>query len=516
MKTISKVGLLLVLSAMGLTACGGGGGGGGGSGDDKIIYVDGGGDISNFNTTASMTKSAANPYPYNTLETLLKEWSAAHPGYTAKLNKTSSCGDRSVMLPQLQTHTAPHIAYQNATVISTDLGQDYYVPLSKYFDSPNPYLDGNAKWRTIYDESELMTTMAPDGEYYYVNMEKIPVAFVYNKTLLDAAGVTNAANIKTFAELINALKALETLKSNPNYSDIGKYATEYTWYQIAIESGLFSDLVPEGDKLRKNGAIDTEELCRLFEKGYYDPLNGITSKTDPTLNDYSNNRLYDYIRVISELDKYKENASFAARQRWMAGQLGFMEVTGNLLRTLSALDVKFEWGTIPFPDVTTETSQYAGYGSVRGTAGLATSYWITNRALDDGTADMCADLLMFLTAPTQNNRMIGDLKGGIPLNPTADFQFEEYLKPLITIYEADRKELAQGKRVNWSAFNSWNALGLSYQTTFITTMQKVDSYILGGTGITLGEATTSLAYSIKNTVKAYEIEYEYDMESWPD
>jgi len=513
MNKLSKVGLLVVLATLGLTACGGGGGGG--SGDTKIIYVDGGGDISNFNSTPSMTKSAANPYPYNTLEKLLEEWSNAHPGYKAKLNKTSSGGDRSVLLPQLQTHTAPHIAYQNATVISTDLGQDYYVPLQKYLDSPDPYLEGNKAWKTVYDESELLTTVAPDGEHYFVNLEKIPVAFVYNKTLLDAAGVTDAGNIKTFAQLISALQALDTLKGKAGYSDIGKYATEYTWYQIAIESNLFSDLVAPGDVLRKNGAIDTEELCRLFERGKYNPLEGIISKTDPTQNDYSNNRLYDYIRVISELDRYKENASFAARQRWMAGQLGFMEVTGNLLRTLSALDVSFEWGTIPFPDVTTETSQYAGVGSVRGTAGLATSYWITNRALDDGTADMCADLLMFLTAPTQNNRMIGDLKGGIPLNPTADFQFEDYLKPLINIYNEDMKDLALGKRVNWSAFNSWNALGLSYQTTFITTMQKVDSYILGGTGVTLGEATTSLAYSIKNTVKAYEIEYEYDMENWP-
>ena len=38
---------------------------------------------------------------------------------------------------------------------------------------------------------------------------------------------------------------------------------------------------------------------------------------------------------------------------------------------------------------------------------------ISNRAVDEGTVDACADLLMFLTAPKQNNRLIGDLKGGI-------------------------------------------------------------------------------------------------------
>lgn len=482
-------------------------------GDIKTIVVDGGGDISNFNSTASMKESSANPYPYNTLEILCKEWSDAHPGYTVKVNKTSSGGDRSVLIPQLQTHTAPHIIYQNGTVLSSDLGQDYYVNLTPYMESPSPYLEGNAAWKTVYNQKELATTQASDGNYYYANLEKIPVAFVYNKTLLNAAGVEHPENITTFSQFIDALSKLETLiKNNGNYKDCGKYATEYTWYQIAMECNLFPDMVTAGDVLRVNGVVDTEEICRLYTKGIYNPLDGITSKTDISQNNYTNNRLYEYISQIARLDRYKESATFAARQNWIAGKLGFMEVTGSLLRTLNAIEVPYEWGTICFPDLTTDDSVHATTSVVRGTAGLASSWWISNRALDDGTADMCADLLMFLTAPKQNNRLIGDLKGGIPLNPDSSVKLASYLQPLVEKYNSD---IASGERVSWASFNTWGNLGTSFSTTFIRNIQEVDAHLIdANTGMSVEEATAVLAYSIKNTVSAYTIEYDYDTSNW--
>ena len=105
------------------------------TGPVKTITIDGGGDIANFNSTPSMEQSESNPYPYNTLETLCKEWETTHPGYQVKINKTSSAGDRNVLLPQLKSRTAPSIIYQNGTVVNTDLGQDYYVDLTDYLNS---------------------------------------------------------------------------------------------------------------------------------------------------------------------------------------------------------------------------------------------------------------------------------------------------------------------------------------------------------------------------------------------
>lgn len=498
--------ILLLASLLGVAVLTGCDGNNPGGGPTKEIVLDGGGDIGNYNTTASMTESAANQYPYNTLEKLCKEWEKTHPGFKVKINRTSSGGNREVLLPQLKQGTAPHIIYQNGMVVNTDLGQDYYVDLTEYLDKPSPYLN-NAKWSTVYNADELSTTQAADGHYYYVNMEKVPVCFMYNKTLLAKAGIENPQNIKTYGQLIDAMGKVKDYAVAQNKTGvIEPYSTTYTWYQIAMESNMFSDLLKDGDVLRHNGIIDTEELCRLFKKGLYNPTLNASSESDS----FAENKFYEYIRLIEKLDYFKATASYDCDSNWVSGNLGFMEATGLQLRKFNKnSNIKFEWGTIPFPDITKEDSKYAASPAVRGTAGLATSWWVTKRAKNDGTVDACIDLLQYLTAPKQNNRMVGDLKGGIPLNPDDSIEIQDYLKPLLAQYNEDMKEIASGKRVNFQAFNSWGVMGTEYSNLFIRTMQDLDA------GITnVKKATSLLAKSFRNTVAAYCVEYEYDETKW--
>lgn len=473
----------------------------------KTITIDGGGDIADFTSTPSMTKSETNPYPYNTLETLCREWEELNPGYKVKINKTSSKGDRSILVPQLKSKTACNIIYQNGSVKNTDLGQDYYVDLTPYLDGQNKYLGGNAKWSSVYNQGELATTQASDGKYYYVNLEKIPVCFMYNKTLLSEAGVTNPESILTFKQLLQAMDQVETYLNTKDDS-YATYSTTYTWYQIAMESNMFSHLIEPGDVLRKNNMIDTEEMCRLYTKELFKPQAGISSDYNADTSTFENNIYYEYIKLINQLDQYKAPATYAAQQGWLSGRLAFLEATGAQLRTNYA-QTTFDWGTISYPDITVDSSSYAGKGVVRGSAGLATSWWISNSAVKDDVVEGCVDLLKFLTAPKQNNRLIGDLKGGIPLNPTADYELAPYLNPLVDQYNKDILDANQGKRVYWGSFNSWDVLGISYSNQFIRTMQEMDA------GTTTPEkATALLAKSIKNTVTSYMVEYEYNTDLW--
>ncbi|MDD2575761.1 MAG: ABC transporter substrate-binding protein, partial [Acholeplasmataceae bacterium] len=177
-------------------------------GEIKTIVVDAGGDIGNFNTTPIMTPSEANPFPYNTLETLAREWEALNPGYKIEINKTSSNGDRAILVPQLNNKTAPDITYQNGTVVNMDLGKDYYVALNDYLDKPNKYVEGNVAWKDLYIPEELAQNMASDGKYYTITLEKIPVGIMYNKEILAAAGVEEIP--KTYAEFLQALSDIKT------------------------------------------------------------------------------------------------------------------------------------------------------------------------------------------------------------------------------------------------------------------------------------------------------------------
>lgn len=497
-----------------VSACRGGGGGGGTT--TMTITIDGGGDISPFNTTSSMEKSETNPFPYNTLEVLCGEWTKSHPNVTVKINKTSSGGDRATLLPQLQTKTAPDIIYQNGTVVNTDLGKDFYLDLTSYLDKANPY-NNNKPWKQVYNEGELATTQAADGHIYYINLEKNPVCLIYNKDLLKEAGISHPEQIATYRDFIKTLQQLDEYYSMQGMtSSYGTYAGEYTWYQIAMESNLFSDLVPQGDVLRVNKMVDQEEMCRLHHKKIFDPAQGMVD-FDPTKSDLSNNRYYQYIKLIADLDVYKEPPSFAARQGFISGNLGFIEATGQLLRTFDGMNLDFDWGTIPFPDITKETAGRDLKGVIRGTAGLATSWWVSNHATSAGQEkiDACVDLLMFLTSPANNNRLIGDLKGGIPLNPTSDYQLSDYLKPLVEVYNSDIKEANEGKRVYWGSFNTWSVLGLNFSNAFIRMMQDVDNHGWDpSTGTTPEAAACSLAKTMKNSVTSLMLEYDYDSSKW--
>ncbi len=496
-----KSSLLVCLAAMALSACSGGGNNGGATGgttgETKIIYVDGGGDIGDYNTTASMTKSESNPFPYNTLETLCKEWEASHPGYQVKINKTSAHGDRSILQGQLKQHNACHIIYQNGNVINTDLGTDYYVDLTNYLNSPSPYLENNALWKTVYNESELASTQASDGSYYYVNLEKIPVCFMYNKTLLKKAGINvDTMKVDTLDELCSVMSQFkEWQNKQPATEGYGTYSTLYTWCQLALETNMFSDLVESCDVIRKNGMVDTEELCRAYTKGIFSP------------EAKEGNRYYELLRLIQKLDNNKENAAYACAQSWSAGKLAFMEATGSHLRTYSAADLDFEWGTFCFPDISlADYSEKSLKGVVRGIATLATSWWVTNTAVDDGTVEQCVDLLQFLTAPAQNNRLVGDLGGGIPLNPDNSTKMADYLKPLVNQYNDD---IAEGGRQIWSAFSPSAVLNINFQNSFIRTMQEMDA----GTK-TLDEAASTLVRQMKAMIQTTIIENGYDTSTW--
>lgn len=505
-KSLTSI-LLVGASVLLLASCTGGPSGP--TGPKNTITIDGGGDISNFQSTPSMVQSEANPYPYNTLETLCDEWEKLNPGYEVKINKTSAGGDRSVLTSQLQTKTAADIIYQNGGVINSDLGKGWYLDLTPYLEAPSKYLNGKA-WKTVYDQGELATTQAADGKYYYATLEKIPVAFMYNKTILSDAGVKDAANIQTFGQLLNAMEQVTNYYKNSGKNDgsWATYTTTYTWYQIAMEANMFADLVDTGDVLRQNGLVDTEELCRLYTKKLYNPSAGIDS-ANPNASTFEGNRFYDYLTLIDRLDQYKAPATYAANQGWILGKVAFLEATGAQLRQFSSTETDFEWGTICFPDITTEDHPTAQRGVVRGSAGLATAWWVSNAAIENGTAEACVDLLQFLTAPAQNNRLIGDLKGGLPLNPDSSYKLEGYLEPLLEQYNADLKEAQNGQRVRWGSFNSWAVLGNNYSNSFIRTMQEVDA----GT-TTVEQATITLAKLIKSTVQSYMIEYEYDTSTW--
>lgn len=458
------------------------------TGKEKVITIDGGGDIGNFNTTALMTPSEANPFPYNTLETLCKEWEKTHKGYRVQIQPTSAAGDRGVVVPQLNQKMAAQILYQSGTVINTDLNKGYYADLTDALKGKNKYAPEFDSWLDVYG-GELLA--ASDGKYYCVQLERIPVGIMYNKDIFNKLGLEIPTTYAEFLDTCEKIKA----------GGYDAYHTTYTWYDIVLESNIFSSIMDEADVLRQDGKIDTEEMCRAYDKGIWNP---------------EGEAYADYIKLCKDKTKYypgyEDNSwqSYDAIASFATGKLAMIEATGREMRKLSVNKaINFDWSVMTYPDLTTSSSQYASKPVVRGSAGLATSWFVTNSAEEAGTVDACIDLLKFLTAPEQNNRLIGDLKGGIPLNPNPEYKLADYIEPLIEIYNSDMVSYKNGERVIWGAFCSWEVLGYDFNTFFIRTLQDVDNKVK-----TVEQATSSLASQIKRVVAAQKVLLDFDISAW--
>lgn len=455
------------------------------------IEIDGGGDTGNFNT------SKAAPFAYNELEVLLGEWQAKNPQYKVKLRKTSYGSDQASLIPLLKAKKAPDIIYQNGSVKESHIGNNYYVPYNDYMDKPNPY-NNNKPWREVYEEGELGGTMASDGKYYYMNLERLAAGILYNKTFFE----TNELTVpETYGEFMDVQAAIAAKGKIP-------YLAQYPWYNIILETNIFSGLIDDLDTIRVNGNIDMEEMIRGYKKGLWTPDSAEYRR---------------YVDLICEKAQYepKGGAGYDPITSFLKGDTVMIEATGESMRKANYNTVKgFDIGVTGYPYLTTEDlgieGKEPGAYCYRGTAGTATSWWVTQSAERKGTTEACMDLMMFLTSPQYNNRMIGKMPGAIPLDPTAEV--DDYLKPLTKMYNDDKAKTGDEKCVGWSAFSSWGCLGLEYNSFFLTEINNLLGKKDATTGIVSpAEKTATINKIIEYTdtkINALYTENAYDETKW--
>lgn len=434
-----------------------------------VIYVDGGGANGNFNTTVSMEKTDENPYPYNTLETLAKEYMSTHENVEIVINQNSLNGDAESITSLLAAEEAPHLLYMISPDLMADAKNGWVVDLTDALNGPNEYCApgtaGSEKWSDIYNEKELLATAASNGRYYNVCLEKIPIGILYNKTMFREAGlVDDDGNIivpETFGELLSTQKTIsEKLNKNP-------YFPIYTWYDIVLEVSLFADLFDEYDTIDHNGFISLEEICKAYTKGLWS-----ISSTPSTDAEY---RYREYFKLMKQKTQYYPKAwsSYDALEQFLKGDVAMIEATGGYMVSVNDNKTKgFEVGVFGFPTLSEEDSQYGGKGVYRGTAGLCSGWHVTNTATKEGqeTVNACIDFLKFLTAPQNNNRLINDLGRGLPLDSTGEVN--DLFKPLVEIYNEDIKD---PNKYDWNTYCSWNDLGKVYYDSFINTVQAYQS-----------------------------------------
>ena len=434
-----------------------------GSGNKIQIVVDGGGVAGNYNSSISMTPSPANPNPYNQLELLAKEWSDANDTYEIKINRNSMNGNRDTILGYLSTSSGPDIIYQTGTTIAEDMEKNYFVDMTDYLQGPNKYAEGNEKWADLYDPQELEASRAPNGNFYSVGIDRNVAGVMYNEEILTAAGVE--LPIKTYGEFVEAQDKIQAY-SDSNGLEIIPYSMVDNWYDIVLESSLYGSLADEYDVIRKNGIVDTEELCRASYLGSYKIMNG--SNVDARYEAYLN------LMKRAQLHTPEGSKGNTAVTEFMNGKVAMVSCLGKSMVQVQQQKKVEKLGVMGYPVLTqSDIDEYSGVAGVtidergvrRGISGIGTGWWITNAAMKKGTVEACVDFLQFVTAPQNNVKMVNKLGYAIPLDTEAAASAD--MNPLFADLIAQFNEDVENDFFEFHVFNSWGIMGFDCWSNFV-------------------------------------------------
>ncbi len=498
------------------------GGGPGGSQKTVEIVVDGGGQNAHFNSTKSMTYDKyANPYPYNTLEKIGEEWSKANPGYKIKIASASINNDRETMVPALNTKKAPEILFYLGTTIAEDMTKGWFVELNDYLEKPNKYCKegeaGSVHWKDIYGEEEFATTFAPNGKKYTVELEQNPIGLIYNKSIFQAAGVTEIP--ETFAEFmqaqdkINAYAIAEGRGDSQAVDYLCPYFPYYPWYDSVIESSLYGEYLEYYDVLKPDGVLDAQETARAY-----------MTKDSKGTRLYAPNdaRAKEKARLTTVMTKYypANFEAYYAEQQFTAGNLAMMEVTGGTIRKLvDSVDGKFEVGVFSYPVLTEkpageENGDYYTTYNVdkhvrRGLSGYASGWAVTNSAMEKGddVVEKCVDFLMYVTSQSVNDRMINDKGFSIPISGNTEYEF---FKNLAADY---KKDSAAENTLAWSAVCPGGALNKTYyDANYLTRMEIIKAK---GNQETIDLKLAGLLSSFTTAINNIYKQNSWNKDEWP-
>ncbi|MBQ8429257.1 MAG: carbohydrate ABC transporter substrate-binding protein [Clostridia bacterium] len=493
------------------------------------LTIDAGSQNKAYNTTESLEFNAlTNPYPYNTLERLVEEWNktnAATYGYYFDIAVSSINNDRETMVPMLNNGTAPEIIYYLPTTIAEDQSKGYFYDLKEVMASPNKYSKegeaGSVQWKDLWSSEDYNSMFSPDGQLFTVCMEKNPIGILYNKTVLEAAGVTETP--ETYKEFMEAQDKINAYAQSVDRADplkdttyLTPFFSKYPWYDSYIESTLWGSKMDVLDVLKEDGEINAEEYVRGYMRKDADG-NRLYDVASPTMQE-----VYRLIKLSTKY--YPTNyQSYYTEQQFVAGNIAMVEVTGGSIRELvDSVGGSFEVGVFPYPIVESqpagaEANEY--YTTVdasryvrRGLSGYCTGWAITNAAMNkdaqkgnQNCVNACIDILQYLSCFENNDKMVNDRGFAIPLSGKTEYS---HFITLAEAYAADVSAENIGKTIAWGSATSASSMGSTYYNATVNLRKE----LINGTPI--ADVLASLQKTFMTSANSLVASNKWDITSW--
>lgn len=328
-----------------------------------------------------------------------------------RATKVDAAGAAEWYAMQIRKGDVPAIGFTYGSKLQD---RDYYMDLTTYLDIPNPYVEGNTKWRDMFPEYLWKHPDIMDASGRIVSLPIVlypgtPTGVFYNKDL-----VTKAPESYTeFVEAVNGFKNTATTPYAPTSTftapAFSQWINEFTIspnYLLALINQASNSPDFDGD-----GIITTAEELRGVLAGYYNANSGPNMNLVREMLDV----LYDYYTSI--LPSGWANATYD--NAWKNGTLAMQENGLWNIRTENNRNASrgFDYGVFNIPIV----EKGSAYGSKMVQYAAQTEYYTEGESVEspplvmvnlmkDGakqqtTIDNAIKFLMYITVPANAKAM---------------------------------------------------------------------------------------------------------------
>lgn len=160
----------------------------------------------------------------------------------------------------------PDLWWQQAPIVKTSFPKGVATNLNEYLDEPNPFIEGNAKWRDVFNQSVNATTSLNPETLYTNNGDFVGTAFFYNKKIFDENGVTAPT---TWQELLTLCETLKSKGVTP--LAIQPITSGFGWVgRIFLGNMLGEETLKKIDAYSAEPGISTIDVAVAYKKGIID------------------------------------------------------------------------------------------------------------------------------------------------------------------------------------------------------------------------------------------------------
>lgn len=334
---------------------------------------------------------------YKGLQMVMDEYQKVHPNVTFKYIQQPLDGYMDLLDTQFISGGAADLIYMQPHMSRAFADKNVLLPLDEYMHSESNYAPGE-KWVDTFSggEDSFSSSKASNsmGSIMFVPMDCSAVLstgqpFFYNKDLFKKAGIEELPT--TYEEFLAALKQLKDAGINPVAGEFSDRHVSWSLGWISDQFGehymdqYFDDKYNGSDK----GDLNLDKMAVALANDYLKADDPIFLDISDTLHEYA-----QYWQDGWTGASYSEAKNLFLMQEAAIFQEGFWAFT-----EYEGLITDFEWGVLPIPLVTKDTSSFAMEG-FRKPSGQQDSGFNVNKELGNDPDKLAAaiDFLQYLTS----------------------------------------------------------------------------------------------------------------------